>query len=158
MAQLEAVPFVPETPAFTVLIVIGTVVPGTTAMLMALLAKGPAIPGPLKKNPNASFTVPHTYSGYSSDAKTNRNEIESPFGTKSNSRIETSAIVTPDNVARSASLPVPVLDDSKLVDAPPALPAFPVARMTPFVIPRLVPIAVNEPRSMLDAAGVADPL
>ncbi len=70
LLQFCKVPFMPTVPLFTVLMVTGTWVPGTSAILTALFVNGPAMPGPLRKNPKMSFTVPHTYSSYSSEPNT----------------------------------------------------------------------------------------
>ena len=68
--QFGADPLLPTFPLFTELMVTGTpLVPGMMARLMALFVKGPLMPGPLRKNPKASFTVPQTYSLYSSEPK-----------------------------------------------------------------------------------------
>src|SRR5690554_2438131 len=74
-------------PEFRVLIATGTSVPGISAIFIALFENGPLIPGPLIKNPNASLKLEQVYPGYSLDAKTYLNMSESPFGTKSNSKI-----------------------------------------------------------------------
>ena len=78
------------TTLFTLSILIKVFVPGTLARLIALLEKGPDIPGPLKKKPKASFTLPLTNSKYSSEAKTKLKAMESLVEIKSNSKLATS--------------------------------------------------------------------
>jgi len=51
------------------LIVIASFVPGRTAIFSAPPEYGPAIPGPLIKNPKASLKPLSTHSQYSSEAK-----------------------------------------------------------------------------------------
>ena len=58
-AHVEANPPPVGTPPFTVLIATGTVVPGTVAILIALLEYGPVIQGPEIKNPKASLKFEH---------------------------------------------------------------------------------------------------
>jgi hypothetical protein len=76
-----------------VLIVIGVVVPGTTARLAdppgnpAGAEYGPVIPGPATKNPKISLNEVFTYVRYSSEEKTKLKETTLEMGTKSNSKI-----------------------------------------------------------------------
>ena len=58
----------------------GSIGSGTNAMLMALLEKGPLIPGPEIKNPNTSLNPVHVNSGYSSDANAYLNRSVSALG------------------------------------------------------------------------------
>ena len=102
-AQLAGSPKLPAEPLFTVLMPMGTVVPGIRAMFSALLLKGPLMPGPLRKKPNTSLKVEHTYSLYSSLPKTKRNFRESPAGTKSNSSTALSFTFCWEMVSRSMS-------------------------------------------------------
>src|SRR5688500_17818990 len=100
----------PTCPEFIELTVIGTFVPSTTARFTELFASGPLMPGPLQKNPKTSLNWEQTHSGYSSEANTYRNFTESPFGTKSNSRIEASLVmakgeptIPPSSTVRASS-------------------------------------------------------
>ena len=69
---------------------------------------GPVIPGPLKKNPNASLT-PIIHSGYSSEAKTKSKFKLKPVATKSNSKTATLTATCPVNNVKSASVVVGVV-------------------------------------------------
>ena len=125
---------------------IGIVVFGIKARLTALFVNGPLMPGPLRKNPNASLTNPHVYPGYSSEENTYLKRSVSPVGMKSNDRTDISLILTPEIVSRSLSgvSPAFIFAAKKLAGFA-ASAANPVDNITPPSKPRFEFTAVNEP-------------
>ncbi|MCY1540689.1 hypothetical protein D9M68_763420 [compost metagenome] len=84
-------------PGFTVLIAIGTLVPGTSAIFRFVGIAGilDTIPGPEIRNANTSLKDEQAYSGYSSEPNTYWKRTVSPEGIKSNSSTQALLVAEP---------------------------------------------------------------